>query len=131
MIDLLVDHNVEGHAALLWATLRKEGWLDLLSSRLLSFSDVGLAPDAPDRTVWRVAQAQRLLLLTANRNMQGEDSLEQTIREENQSTSLPVFTIRDLSRMVESDYRILCATRIVEVVIYLESYLGAGRLFIP
>jgi hypothetical protein len=35
-----------------------------------------------------------MLLLTDNRNMVGVDSLEQTIREENQSAAFPVVTIR-------------------------------------
>jgi len=131
VIDLLVDHSIEGQAALLWDTIRREGWLDLLPNRLAAFSDVNLAPDAPDREVWRVAQTRRLFLLTANRNMQGEDSLEQTIREENRPSSLPVLTIRNLDRMVDMPYRVECATRIVDVAIYLDRYLGAGRLFIP
>ncbi len=78
-----------------------------------------------------MAQAHYLLLLTANRNMQGGDSLEQTIREENQETSLPVITISNVERMVEATYRAQCTARLAEIVIYLDNYLGSGRLFIP
>jgi hypothetical protein len=42
------------------------------------------------------AQAQKMILLTANRNMEGDDSLEQTIRNENTLISLPVLTIANL-----------------------------------
>ncbi len=83
MIGILVDHNIEGQAALLWSALLAEGWLDLIPLRLVRFADAGIAHNSPDRVVWRAAQDQHLLLLTANRNMQGEDSLERTIREDN------------------------------------------------
>ncbi len=33
--------------------------------------------DASDRLVWRYAQENQMMILTANRNMKGEDSLEQ------------------------------------------------------
>lgn len=72
-----------------------------------------------------------MLLLTANRNLQQEDSLEQTIRENNQPSSLPVVTISDPNRMVEAAYRERCAARLAEIAIYLSDYLGSGRLYIP
>lgn len=128
---MLVDQNIEGQAALLWSTLHTEGWLDLVSMHLSRFSDIGLARNSTDRVIWRAAQSHQMLLLAANRNMQGEDSLEQTIRENNQVTSLPVITISDVDRMAEATYRERCATRLAEIVIYLNDYLGAGRLFIP
>ena len=42
-----------------------------------------LSIDSSDRTVWRVAQANQMILMTANRSMKGEESLEQVLREEN------------------------------------------------
>jgi predicted nuclease of predicted toxin-antitoxin system len=36
---------------------------------------------ASDRLVWRYAQENQMMILTANRNMKGEDSLEQVMRE--------------------------------------------------
>lgn len=39
-----------------------------------------------------------MILLTANRSMKGEDSLEQVMREENMATLLPVVTIADAKR---------------------------------
>ena len=83
MTTVLVDHNMEGQAVLLWGTLAAEGWLELVPLRLVTFAEVGLSLESNDRIVWRFAQAQRLLLLTDNRSMKGVDSLEQTIREEN------------------------------------------------
>ena len=93
MIAILVDHNMEGYATLLWGTLVSEGWLDLVPIRILDFAAIDLPFNSNDRIVWRTAQEQRLLLLTDNRNMEGDDSLEQTLREENTSGSLPVLTI--------------------------------------
>ena len=72
-----------------------------------------------------------MLLLTANRNGKGEDSLEQVMREENQPTSFPIITIADPDRVNESDYRERCVERLVEIVIDIQDYMGAGRLFIP
>ena len=71
------------------------------------------------------------MLLTGNRNRAGEDSLEQTVQEANQPTSLPVITISRAERMVETMYRQQYATRLAEIVLYLEDYLGTGRLYIP
>jgi hypothetical protein len=65
--------------------------------------------------------------------MKDEDSLEETIREENIATSLPVLTIGSADRVMnERDYCEQCAIRIAEIIIDLvEKYLGTGRLFIP
>ncbi len=131
MITILVDHNIEGHAALLSATLNSEGWTTLFSVRFVTLREVGLAFDSNDRVVWRFAQEKGMILLTDNRNMEGEDSLEQAIREENTITSLPVLTIGNVDRIVEREYRERCSTRLAEIVSELEKYMGTSRLFIP
>ena len=97
----------------------------------MTFRAVGLPFDSDDRTVWRLVQAQRMLLLTDNRSMNGPDSLEQTIREEHTATSLPVITIGSLDRLDEQAYRQDCATRLVEIALDLDAYTGVTRLFIP
>lgn len=53
MITVLVDHNMEGQATILWGTLATEGWLDLVPLRLVTFREVGLPVDSSDRVVWR------------------------------------------------------------------------------
>jgi hypothetical protein len=131
VITILVDHNVEGQATLLWGTLAADGWLELVPLRLVTFAQAGLPINSTDRVVWRFAQAHQMLLLTDNRSMRGEDSLQRTLREENTSSSLPVLTIGSSDRMDESGYRKRCATRLVEIVLDLEVYLGSSRLFIP
>lgn len=131
MITILVDHNMEGQATLLAGTLLTEGWLDLVPMRLVTFAEVDLPFDSNDRSVWRFVQAQQLLLLTDNRSMKGEDSLEQTLREENTPMSLPVLTVGSVNRLDEREYREECAERLVEIVLDLENYLGSSRIFIP
>jgi hypothetical protein len=131
MITILADRDVEGQAFLLWGTLSATGWLELLPMRLVRFADVGLPYDSTDRAVWRFAQASQMLLLTNNRNMEGVDSLEQTIRDEGYITALPVITIGRAERMSEGTYREQCATRLLEIIVDLEDYRGVGRIFIP
>lgn len=131
MITILSDHDIEGKVFLLWGTVAATGWLETLPLRLVRFRDVGLASDSPDRSVWRFAQMHGMLLLTNNRNMAGNDSLEQTIREENTGTSLPVLTFSDFDRITDRVYREQCAQRLIEIIVYLDDYLGVGRMFIP
>jgi predicted nuclease of predicted toxin-antitoxin system len=99
--------------------------------RLVRFRDVGLAYASTDREVWRFAQSREMILLTNNRNMEGSDSLEQTIREEGSSSALPVLTIGRIDRITERAYRESCAERLLEIMVYLDDYRGVGRLFLP
>ena len=72
-----------------------------------------------------------MMILTANRNMKGEDSLEQVIREENTENSFPVLTIGNLDRLSEADYRERCVDRLIENAVDIDQYKGVGRFFIP
>ena len=128
---ILADHNIEGQATILLGVLGAEGWLELFSIRLMTFAQAGLPYTSSDLEVWRFAQANGMVLLTANRRMTGDDTLEETIRKENTPTSLPVLTIGNVYRMVERTYRERCATRLLEIGLDLEDYKGTGRIFIP
>jgi hypothetical protein len=130
-VKVLIDYNLTGDAVLFWGTLSAEGWLDVLPVRFFTFKEVGLPTDTNDRAVWQFSQTNLMILITANRNMKGSDSLEQTMRQENKPTSLPILTISNPDRFDESEYRQRCATRLIEILLYLENYLGAGRIFIP
>lgn len=130
-MKILVDHDIEGHAVILWGALVAEGWLDLIDVELVMFSDVGLPADSSDRVVWRFAQAEGMILLTNNRNMAGDDSLERTLREENRADSLPVLTISRVDRLDDKAYRDRCVSRLVDVVLSIDNYRGTARLFIP
>ena len=128
---ILVDYNLNGYVVLLQGTLVSGGWIDLLSIEFVTLKGIGLASDTDDRTIWRFAQSNQMLLLTANRNAKGKDSLEQTMAEEGMPTSLPVLTIANLDRFIERDYREKCGARIVEIMLDLDNYLGVSRVFIP
>jgi hypothetical protein len=120
------------HALLLSGSIASLGWLDLLPIRFVMFEEVQLAVTSGDRVVWRFAQANQMILLTANRSMKGENSLEQVMREENTSTSLPVITIGDADRVLtDPDYRNRCVDQLIEIIFDIDDYRGTMRLFIP
>lgn len=127
----LIDHNIEGQSLMLFGSITSEGWLETLPIRFISFDEVELPITSSDRVVWRFAQENQMILLTANRSMKGEDSLEQVIREECLPTSLPVVTFANVDRIIEREYREECVDRLIEIALYLENYLGVSRLFIP
>jgi hypothetical protein len=131
MIRILIDHNIEGQAKMLWDTFKKAGFLELCQTEFVMFTDVGLSENLNDRDVWHFIQANQMLLLTDNRSDNEDDSLEQTIRDENMLTSMPVITIGKISRFKNSIYREKCAERIAEIIFELKNYLGTGRIFIP
>lgn len=132
MSVLLADHNVEGHARLLMGALQALGWVDALDIRLVTFIEVGLTGASTDREVWQRAQERGMLLLTANRNKSGTDSLEQVLREEHAPQSLPVLTVSQAKKLLnDRAYRNACAERIAEIVLDLDAYRGIPRLFIP
>ena len=127
----LVDYNLDGYALVFLGILTKLGWLEFISISFVTFKEAGLSMDSSDRVVWSYAQANQMMILTANRNMKGEDSLEQVIREENTAASFPVVTIGNLDRLDEFGYREQCVDRLIEIVLDIENYMGVGRLFIP
>ena len=131
MNTILVDHDIEGQILTLWGALAAEGWLEICPLRLVTFVQAGLPVHSIYRSIWQFAQAQGMMLLTHNRNMKDENSLEQTIREENAPASLPVLTVGRVERLRERAYRERCVVRLVEIGLDIEHYLGAGRLFIP
>ena len=116
---------------MLFGSITSEGWLETLPIHFITFDEVELPIISSDREVWRFAQENQMILLTANRSMKGEDSLEQVIREECLPTSLPVVTLANIDRIIEREYREECVDRLIEIALYLENYLGVSRLFIP
>ena len=128
----LIDHNLKGHALVLFGAIGSQGWLDIVPIRFVTFAEMDLSIDSNDRVVWRLAQENQMILLTANRSMKGKDSLEQVIREENTSASLPVVTISNADRLLnDSEYRGRCVESLIEIVLDVDSYRGVRRIFIP
>jgi hypothetical protein len=135
VITLLVDANLDGHAELLEMRLAAAAWRELrdyLELRFLYFEQAGLDRAATDDVVWRFCQAQRLYLITANRNRDSDDSLEATIQREGTSNSLPVFTLADAGRIFQSAaYLDRVVEKLLDYLLYPETYRGAGGLFLP
>jgi hypothetical protein len=128
----LIDHNIKGHALALFGAIATQGWLDIVPIQFVTFADMDLPINSNDRVVWRLAQENQMILLTANRSMKGKDSLEQVMREENSPTSLPVITIGNADRLLnDSEYRERCVERLIEIVLSIDDYRGSRRIFIP
>jgi hypothetical protein len=133
--EILADANCEGHLALL-VRLFQEGWRhdvwEILHLTPRSLSDLGLQPDASGRDVWEACQREQVILLTANRNDDGPESLEATIQQHNAPASLPVFTLANDQRGLRDRlYAEAVADRLLELLFDIDSYRGAGRLYLP
>jgi hypothetical protein len=131
MITVMLDNDVAGHRDLFAGALVSTGWAEYDLVRFITIQEAGLAGDTVDRDVWRHCQANRLLLLTANRNQDNPDSLEQTLREETNEGSVPICTISDPRRIVEPDYRERCIHSLINIVLDLDNLLGSGRQYVP
>jgi len=95
-------------------------------------SDLGLQPDASDRDVWEACQCEQVILLTANRNDDGPESLEATIQQHNTPASLPVLTLASEQRVLRDRlYAEAVADRLLELLFDIGSYRGSGRLYVP
>ncbi|MFZ4729410.1 MAG: ACP S-malonyltransferase [Pseudanabaena sp.] len=128
----LVDHNLKGHALVFFGAIASQGWLDIIPIQFVTFTEINLPIDSNDRVVWRLAQKNQMILLTANRSMKGKDSLEQVMREENTSESLPVITISNADRLLnESEYRNRCVEKLIEIALDVDNYRGTKRIFLP
>jgi hypothetical protein len=132
---ILADANCEGHLALLLRLLQ-EGWRHDVWEGLhltpVSFADLGLQADASDRAVWETCQRAHVVLLTANRNDAGPESLEATIHQHNAMESLPVFTLANEQRVLrDRPYAEAVADRLIEFLFDIDNYRGTGRLYLP
>jgi hypothetical protein len=135
VITLLVDANLDGHAELLDTRLQSDKWREFreqLGIRFLHFGDFGLDRKSKDQLVWRLCQECGFYLLTANRNMEGDDSLEATIRREGTEQSFPMFTLADGDRLYEgTEYLDKVIESMLEYLINEPNCRGTGRLFLP
>jgi hypothetical protein len=135
MRGLLADVNIQGQVETLRLILESAEWSEIwrsLGLRVYTFADVGLARNSPDNKVWRLCQTNGLVLLTANRNKEGADSLEATIRAENTPASLPVITLADSEAVRHSGaYAARAAIRLLDFLLDIDRVGGTGRLYIP
>ncbi len=97
-----------------------------------TFESLGLDREIVDSGLWHTCQRERLILVTGNRNADGPDSLEETIRSSNTPQSLPVFTLAN-PRKILSDraYATRVAIGLLEHLIEIDRYRGTGRIYLP
>jgi hypothetical protein len=135
MAGIMADHNLEGHFVVLLRLWTSDAWVMLWESLELeveSFARLGMPYNTSDRELWQVCQQREIVLLTANRNDEGPDSLEATIRDLNTLTSLPILTIADPELVLTSqDYAERVAIQVLEYLMDLDNFRGTGRLFVP
>lgn len=131
MITVLLDNDITGHRELFIGTLDSTGWAEHGLLEFITLPQAGLARNTIDREIWHYCQCQGQLLLTGNRNQEDPDSLEQTIQEENTSNALPIITISQPQRIIEAEYRERCIHSLIDIIIFLNNYLGSGRQYIP
>jgi hypothetical protein len=135
MIRIMCDQDIQGLAQAVLAHCRRSEWEDVwneLGIELFTFADLGLEPDATDADIWIACQQHNIVLLTGNRNAEGPDSLEITIRERNHPGSMPVLTFADLRRLkFDRGYLELAAERLLEKFVDIEALRGAGRIYLP
>ena len=106
MAGIMADHNVEGHFEVLLRLWTSAAWRSLWESlelEVASFEHLGLPHNTSDRDLWQVCQQRDIVLLTANRNDEGPESLGAAIRTQNEASSLPVLTIADPESVLMSD----------------------------
>jgi hypothetical protein len=132
---ILSDLDVRGQLNKLVHFLRDGEWQplwDALHLQVFSFADHRLSDRESDARVWQVCQAEQIILVTGNRNRDGPDSLEATIREKNTDECLPVLTLVDPKRVMNShSYAERVALRMLEYLLDMENLRGTGRLFLP
>ena len=115
--------------------MQMEAWADLwqaLGLTLSHFEDVGLSASSTDLEVWNVCQAEQLILITDNRNLEAADSLEATLRRNNTPESLPVFTIADMNEFRKNGaYVERVVEALYEYLLRIDEIRGTGRLYLP
>jgi hypothetical protein len=135
MKGIMADINVKGQMRMLLYILESDGWKEIWTSLNLSvqtFADLGLSRDAPDSQIWHTCQREDIILLTNNRNADGPDSLEETIRLHNKLDSLPVFTFADSEKIRQCrEYAEEAVESLLEYLLDIDGFRGTGRLFLP
>jgi hypothetical protein len=135
MLGILADADIQGHVRALVGLLSEDPWKQFwteLNITFHTFDSLGLSRDASDLEVWTAVQANNTVLITGNRNQEGPDSLEATIRRLNRPDCLPVFTIAAPERVRrDRDYALRTALRLLEHLSDLEDFRGTGRIYLP
>lgn len=132
---ILSDHDVIGLVDALLSRCRTPEWTDIwsfLEVEFLPLRDVGLNRESSDADIWHACQANEAILITGNRNADGEDSLGETLAERNDASCLPVITLSNLERLRKDSLFVeQAADSLMDYLIDIENLRGTGRLYIP
>jgi hypothetical protein len=132
---VVADYNLVGHLKLLIHILDGAEWGEVwrhLGLTVENFESLGISRDIIDSELWRLCQERELVLVTANRRSDEPDSLEATIAELNTPSSLPVFTLSNATRVIKNKaYANRVVVRLLEYLLDIGKYRGAGRLYLP
>jgi hypothetical protein len=135
MTGILADGNIQGHLEILLRIWQGPMWREIWNSLGLTvqtFEELGLSRTSPDVLLWQTCQDRRIVFVTANRNDEGPESLESTIRSRTTAESLPVFTLASYQRIQhERNHARLVAEKMLEYLLDIEKYYGTGRLYVP
>jgi hypothetical protein len=135
MPSLVADRNVEDQLEILLGILNSDYWQELwgdVGVQVETFQSLGLDETSADSVIWQMCQQRQVILITANRNKRGADSLEATIQARNTSECLPVLTLADAAR-IETDkaYAGKTAESLLDYMMRIERLRGTGRLYLP
>lgn len=132
---ILADVNIEGHVDYLINLAQSDEWIEFwqfLGLTYARFADLGLRDEASDAEVWQVCQDNGYVLVTGNRNDDGPNSLEATIRSRGTADSLPVLTLADPERVRRNRrYAGAIVLSLIETFMDMDASRGAGRLYLP
>ncbi len=135
MITILADHDIEGQLRALSSVWTSPEWIELwraLGGDVETLAGLGIRRDLPDSDLWQLCQDHGMILITGNRNADGENSLEATMRRLCRDDSLPVLTIADTNRVnFDREYANAVAVKVLEILLDLDRLRGTRRLFIP
>jgi hypothetical protein len=135
VFTILLDEQLTGYARYIRSLAESDAWRsisELLDVRFVNFPGSGLATGTSDRDVWQFCQSQQFYLLTDNRNHDDVDSLEETIRQFNTLTSLPVFTVSDRERLAnDRSYAEQVIESLFDKLIDPDNLMGTGRIYLP
>ncbi len=135
MLRIISDNDVLGHVSRLMDVCEAPPWTELwndLECVLCTLEDLNLTDDVTDAVLWQACQDHEIVLITGNRNADGPESLEVTIRQRNRPDCLPVLTLADPDRIArDPGYRELVVERLFDVLIDIDSLRGTGRLYLP
>jgi hypothetical protein len=135
MLRMMSDNDVQGHVSRLMDICQSPPWVELwrdLYCVLCTFEDFDLSADASDAEIWQTCQDNDVLLITGNRNAEGPESLEVTIRERNTADSLPVLTLTAPDRIGrDAPYAQSVVERLFDILIDVDVLRRTGRLYLP